>query len=60
MFGDIFVKIFKFLRILYSFYKILAIFKVKSFYPIEFGRIIFKIAYLIFGKTMENYPMSEI
>jgi hypothetical protein len=29
MFGDIFVKIFKFLRILYSLYKILAIFKVK-------------------------------
>jgi hypothetical protein len=60
MFGDIFVKIFKFLRILYSFYKILAIFKEKYFYPIEFGRIIFKIANLVFGKTMENYPMSEI
>jgi hypothetical protein len=37
MFGDIFVKIFNFLRILYSLYKLLAIFKVKSFYPIEFG-----------------------
>jgi hypothetical protein len=54
MFGDIFVKIFKFLRMLYSFYKILAIFMVKSFYPIEFGRIILKIAKLNFGKTMEN------
>jgi hypothetical protein len=40
MFGDIFVKIFKFPRILYSFYKILAIFRVKYFYPIKFGRII--------------------
>jgi hypothetical protein len=29
MFDDTFVKIFKFLRVLYSFYKILAIFKVK-------------------------------
>jgi hypothetical protein len=32
---------FKFLRILYRLYKILAIFKVKEFYPIEFGEIIF-------------------
>jgi hypothetical protein len=54
MIGDIFVKIFKFLRILYGFYKFLAIFKVKYFYPIEFERIIFKLANLIFGKTMEN------
>jgi hypothetical protein len=54
MFGDIFLKIFKFLSILYSFYKILAIVKVKYFYPIEFGRIILKIANLVFGKTMEN------
>jgi hypothetical protein len=54
MFGDIFVKIFKFISILYSSYKILAIFKVKKFYPIEFGQIIFKIANLVFGKTMEN------
>jgi hypothetical protein len=29
MLGDIFVKIFKFLKILYTFYKIWAIFKVK-------------------------------
>jgi len=54
MIGDIFVKILKFLRILYSFYKILAIFKVKLFYPIEFWRIIIKIANIIFGETMEN------
>jgi hypothetical protein len=54
MFGDIFVKIFKFLRILYSLYKILAIFKVKKNYPIEFGRIIFRIVNLFLGKNMEN------
>jgi len=42
MFGDIFVKIFKILRILYGFYKILAIFGVKQFYHIEFGRIGFR------------------
>jgi hypothetical protein len=60
MFGDIFVKIFKFLRILYSLYKILVIFKVKQFYPIEFGQIIFRIANPFLGKNMENYPMSEI
>jgi hypothetical protein len=60
MFGDIFVKIFKFLRILYIFYQNLVIFKVKYFYPIKFGQIIFKIANIIFGKTMENQPMSEI
>jgi hypothetical protein len=58
MFGDIFVKIFKFLRILYRFYKTLAIFKVKQFYSMEFGGIIFskkwKLANLFLGKTMEN------
>jgi hypothetical protein len=42
MFGDIFVKIFKFLRILYSFYKIWAISQVKKNYSIKFGRIIFR------------------
>jgi hypothetical protein len=41
MFGARFVKIFKFLRILYSFYKFLAIFKVKKNYFMEFGRIVF-------------------
>jgi hypothetical protein len=60
MFGDIFVKLFKFLRILYSLYKILAIFKTKYFFPIEFGRIIFRMANLFLGKNMENYPMGEI
>jgi hypothetical protein len=54
MFGDIFIKIFKFLRILYSFYKSLAIFKVKSFYPIEFGQIIFRIENNVLEKNMEN------
>jgi hypothetical protein len=60
MFGDFFVKIFKFLRILYSVYKILVISKVKSFYPIEFWRIIFRIMKMFLGKTLEHYPMSEI
>jgi hypothetical protein len=54
MFGDIFVKIFKFLRILYSLYNCFAIFKVKLFYPIEFGQIIFRIVNLFLAKTMEN------
>jgi hypothetical protein len=54
MFGDIFVKIFKFLRILYSLYKILAIFKVKKIYSIEFGQIIFIMENSFLGKTMEN------
>jgi hypothetical protein len=60
MFGDLFVKIFKFLRILYSFYEILAIFKEKYFCPIEFGRTILRMANLFWGKSMENYPMGEI
>jgi hypothetical protein len=52
MFGDIFVKIFKFLRILSSLYKILVILKVKFFYPIEFGRIIFRIANHFLGENL--------
>jgi hypothetical protein len=60
MFDYIFVKILKFLRILYSLYTILTIFKVNKIYPIEFGQIIFRIANLFLGKTMENCPMSEI
>jgi hypothetical protein len=59
MFGDIFVKIFKFIRILYILYKILAIFKVKYFFPIEFGRIVSRITNRFFGKTMENYSMRK-
>jgi hypothetical protein len=42
MFGDIFIKKLKFLRILYNFYQIWVIFKVILFYSIEFGRIIFR------------------
>jgi hypothetical protein len=42
MFGNIFVKIFKFLRILYSFYKIWAILKLKYIYSINLGKNIFR------------------
>jgi hypothetical protein len=39
---------------LYSLFKFLAIFKVKSFYPIKFGRIIFRITNHFLEKTMDN------
>ena len=40
MFGYIFVKIFKSLRILYSFQAILVMFRVKKMYLVEFWQII--------------------
>jgi hypothetical protein len=54
MFGDIYIEIFKVIRVLYSLYKILIIFKVKQLYPIEFGRIFFRMANRFLGKTMKN------
>jgi hypothetical protein len=57
MFGARFVKIFKFLRILYSFYKFLAIFKVKKIILWNLGELFLvkmEIGESFLGKTMEN------
>jgi hypothetical protein len=55
MLGDSFVKIFKLIKILYNLYKILVIFKIIYFYPIEFERIIlekkWKLANLFWEKS---------
>jgi hypothetical protein len=64
MFSDILLKTFKFLRILYSFYKLLVIFKVKKklFYGIWVSHFKkkWKLENHVLGKTMENYPIGKI
>jgi hypothetical protein len=42
MFGNNFVKVFKFITILYSFYKIWVISELKQNCSIKFGRIVFR------------------
>lgn len=61
MFGYIFVKIFKSLRILYSFQAVLVMFRVKQMYLVEFWQIILekmKLVDIFLEKGVENQPMG--
>jgi len=42
-----------------GFYKILAIFKVKIFLPIEFGQIIFRMANIFWEKAWKISPWTK-
>ena len=61
MLGDIFLKSFKFLRVLYNFWTNLEIFRVKKNIPWNLGKLILKkreIDEFCFEKRVKNLPMG--